>query len=219
MARDKGVKSGTKATDVLGDDVSRGIPERGSRAMASREENRESRENADADRHDDGLELSPQDRAQMLRDEALGSSLPDPPKIAGVHWFWATTMKSAKPPLSWYIKLGYRVVRSDDKRLQGWIDTTRTRSGGEYDGCVSINEMILMWCTTDVYHQIMRVIHHDRPMEEGTRLKETHEAIAHEMGTDRTGKQLVTQEGDDISLLDRPRGLNHVAPGSKKQFE
>lgn len=220
--RDEGVTIKPQAEDGPAEQpkakkTNRGHPSRGQRVAPQRSAARANREFSDASRQDDGFSISSEDRAAMLRNAALQGTLPDPPKIPGVHWFWGTTNKDAKPPLKWYLTLGYKIVRSEDPRLKGWADSTRTGHGGEFDGCVCVNEMVLLWCPQSVYLEIMRVVHHDRPLEEGERLREKRTEIADEIGRDSRGKQLVTNEGDDLALLDRQNAK--VKPGTARQFE
>ncbi len=231
MSREDGVKDaieiptlGKPAVGKKKKGVNRGAPKRGARSSVANAPMHASRENANADIEEDGFAINESDRAAMLRDITLQSKLPDPPKVPGVHWFWMTTAKGANPSIQWYSRIGYRIVRADDKRLKGWMDAAWAGRGGDYDGCVAVEEMILMWCPTEVYHQIMRVVHHDRPMEEGERLKESRRSIIDQTGEDREGRTLVREEGDDLTKLDRFNagrvpGSKAVRVGSKNQFE
>lgn len=161
-----------------------------SRAHPSRSGSRRSRESADVDRESEGLTVDAKMREALLRDEALQHKLPNPPKRTGWHYFWASTQNSYNP-ISWYKQLGYRVVNVSE--MEQWADASRRGTGGEYDGAVCINEMVLMKIDEKSYQQIMRVIHHDKPNEEGKRLRESIDGVKDEVGTDGAGASLVTE--------------------------
>lgn len=143
-------------------------------------EERAPRERADEGRVDDGLELTQDERDQMLRDEALQNQLPNPPQRAGVHWFWAS-LTNAYNPVTWYMRLGYKPVKYEE--LVGWANANMRGKSGEYAGCITVNEMLLMQGSEDSYQRYMRIVHHDKPMEEQRKMSEAFKSVGEEVET------------------------------------
>jgi hypothetical protein len=144
------------------------------------DEERGSREQADAGRVDDGMELSQEERDQMLRDDAMQNMLPNPPKRPGVHYFWAAMALQGGASIAWYQRLGYRPVKYEEMR--GWADANMRSASGEYAGCITVNEMLLMQCSESDYQRYMRIVHHEKPNEEAGRVKDMIEAMKADVG-------------------------------------
>lgn len=167
---------------------------------------RESRDQADANRVDEGLELSQTEREQMLRDEALQNQLPNPPKRPGTHWFWAS-MNNQWTPVTWYRRMGYHPVKIEE--LAGWADANMRGKSGEYAGCITINEMLLMRCDEASYQKFMKIVHHDKPNEEQRtvrgKIDETRETVENEAGVGG----LVEEVGSGLQNMDRSARVRH----------
>lgn len=168
-------------------------------------ESRESREQADAERMDDGLELTQDQREQMLRDDALQNQLPNPPPRKGVHWFWAS-LTNQWTSVAWYMRLGYKPVKFEE--LAGWADANMRGKSGEYAGCITVNEMLLMKCDETSYQRFMRVVHHEKPLEEQKRMKESFQRVRDEVAQESGHEGLVVDaagkgEASGVPLLDR----------------
>ncbi|WP_337892722.1 hypothetical protein, partial [Mesomycoplasma ovipneumoniae] len=71
-------------------------------------------------------------------------------------------------------------------------------NGGEFDGCVACNEMILFKIPEELYQEIMLINHHEKPLEEESMLR----ATAGKDERDSGGRKLVETEG--YSILGRP---------------
>ncbi len=155
---------------------------------------RGSRGSADAERvNKDGTALSIAERRKMLREEMGQEILPTPPKVAGWHFCWLSTTNNADPIYK-RVRLGYEPVKASE--LQGFA-TQHQINGGEFDGCVACNEMILFKIPEELYQEIMLINHHEKPLEEEQMIR----ANAGKDERDSQGRRLVETEG--FSLLGR----------------
>ena len=154
------------------------------------------RSSADAERtNKDGTALTLEERRLMLRQEWSQDVLPTPPKVAGWHFCWLSTTNSADPIYRRMSK-GYRPVKADE--LPGFHQHKVTE--GEFEGCISCNEMLLFKIEEELYQDMMSYLHHELPMSEEEYLK----ANIKPKGEDSTGKDLGEVEGFD-SLAKRVR--------------
>ena len=125
------------------------------------------RSSADAERvNKDGTALTMEERRRMIRQEWTQDVLPTPPKVPGWHFCWLSTTNSADPIYK-RMQKGYVPVRFDE--LKGFVQTRVTE--GEFEGCVSCNEMILFKIEEELYQEIMLYLHHELPMSEEEILK------------------------------------------------
>lgn len=146
------------------------------------------------------MELTQEEREQMLRDEAMQNQLPNPPKKAGVHYFWAS-MENRFTPVSWYKRLGYKVVPYDS--MKGWADANMRQASGDYAGCITVNEMLLMECSESSYQRFMTINHHEKPNQEQQRARQSIDAAKDLGGEDSSGRALVTEVGKGFETMDR----------------
>ena len=124
---------------------------------------RGARDDADVDRvQQDGSALSAAERRRMLRQEWVQEVLPTPPKIPGFHCCWLSTTNSTDPVFK-RIQRGYVPVKASEVPGFG---TQFTVSGGEFDGCIACNEMLLFKVDEQLYKDLMTIYHHDMPMEQ-----------------------------------------------------
>lgn len=150
---------------------------------------RGSRDNADANRiQQDGMALSAAERRRQLRQDWVQEVLPTPPEKAGWHRCWLSTTNSTDP-IHKRIQFGYQPVKVSD--IPGFAQYAV--SGGQFDGCVACNEMLLFEIPNDVYQDIMAIYHHDMPLEQEQAIRDR---VAQSQEFDSNGKQLVTVEGD-----------------------
>lgn len=155
---------------------------------------RTSRDSSDAARTGtDGTALSIQERRQMLRQQMVQEILPTPPDVDGWHFCWLSTTNNADPIFK-RVRMGYEPVKASE--LPGFA-TQHQINGGEFDGCVACNEMILFKIPEELYQEIMLINHHERPLEEERMIQ----ANAGKDEQDSRGKKLVETEG--FSLLGR----------------
>ena len=112
---------------------------------------RGARDDADVDRvQQDGSALSAAERRRMLRQEWVQEVLPTPPKIPGFHCCWLSTTNSTDPVFK-RIQRGYVPVKASEVPGFG---TQFTVSGGEFDGCIACNEMLLFKVDEQLYKDL-----------------------------------------------------------------
>lgn len=162
------------------------------------EDIRGSRDNADADRvQQDGSALSAEERRRLLRQDWVQEILPKPPEIPGYHCCWLSTTNSVDPIYK-RMQRGYQPVKMSETPGFG---TQFTVSGGEFDGCVACNEMLLFKISNQLYQDLMTIYHHDMPNEQEQTIYEKVSASEH----DSSGRALTQVEGD-FNKLGRSRG-------------
>jgi hypothetical protein len=168
-----------KNTEIFGAD------ERLRRDPATAE--RASRDAADASRMDDGGSLSDAERRALIRQEWVTEVLPTPPELPGFHTCWLSTTNSADPIFK-RMRQGYLPVKVVE--VPGFAQYKIT--GGEFDGCVQCNEMLLFKIETTRYQDIMTILHHDMPAEAERSIYER--MTVYEEERDSQGQPLVRVE-------------------------
>ena len=128
-----------------------------------------------------------QERRKMFR-EFTQEALPSPPAKPGWHYVWLSTTNQYDPIYK-RIRMGYEPVKAEE--LPGF-DHYRSKSG-EFEGCVSINEMILFKIPQDIYQEIMEEYHFNMPNEEENRIQSN----AADVARDSSGKKLGGFDKDD----------------------
>jgi len=160
---------------------------------------RGSRDGADSDRvHNDGSALSAEERRRMLRQEWVQEVLPTPPKMEGFHCCWLSTTNSTDPIYK-RVQRGYIPVKASEVPGFG---SQFTAQGGEFDGCVVCNEMLLFKIPVQLYNDLMTIYHHEMPLEQEASIRENVNSRADE---DSNGRRLAQIEGDFQNL---GRGAN-----------
>ena len=155
---------------------------------------RGARDDADVDRvQQDGSALSAAERRRLLRQEWVQEVLPTPPKIPGFHCCWLSTTNSTDPVFK-RIQRGYVPVKASEVPGFG---TQFTVSGGEFDGCIACNEMLLFKVDEQLYKDLMTIYHHDMPMEQEAAIRDT---INNKNDEDSAGRKLGMVEGDFNNL-------------------
>ena len=156
---------------------------------------RGSRDASDTERvTKDGTSISIAERRAMLREQMNQEILPTPPNVAGWHFCWLSTTNNADPIYK-RVRLGYEPVKAAE--IPGFA-TQHQINGGEFDGCVACNEMILFKIPEELYQEIMLINHHEKPLEEEQMIR----ANAGKDERDSSGRKLVEAEG--YSILGRP---------------
>lgn len=168
----------------------------------------------DREREDDGLALTADQRDQMLRDDALQNYLPSPPPKKGVHYFWATLDTQSGASVMWYRRLGYRPVRHEE--MQGWADANMRMESGEYSGCITVREMILLQCSEADYQRYMKIVHHEKPRDEANKMKDTLDAMKQDVGEHLVESAAGENEVDGFEQMDRD-ARRRLTPGKKFQ--
>lgn len=144
------------------------------------------------------VSLTDEERATLLRDEAMNNALPNPPKIPGWHVVWLSSTNQYTP-IQWYMRLGYVPVTREEMPEMSYLKA----HSAEFSGFVAVNEMVLFKIPEDAYQQIMREFHHDRPAQEEARLRSNIQKIKEEVGQDSDGRGLVQEEEGTGSIGER----------------
>lgn len=150
----------------------------------------------DARTNQDGTVMSSQERRRLLREEMVQEVLPKPPEMPGFHLCWLSTTNSTDPIYK-RLQRGYQLVKQSE--VPGFEQFRVT--GGDFDGCVACNEMLLSKVPLELYQDIMMIYHHDMPLEQEQAIKERIESQSRK---DSDGRQLNTVEGDFERLGQRP---------------
>lgn len=147
------------------------------------------RDEADASRTEqDGTALTREERLAMIRSEWAQDVLPQPPVDPDWHYCWLSTTNSTDPIYK-RMQKGYEPVKVSE--IPGW---TQYKVGqGEFEGCIACNEMLLFKIPEDLYQEIMKIFHYDRPLEEEEILKAN---AAEKISTqDSDGRKLGQMDG------------------------
>jgi hypothetical protein len=160
------------------------------RIKKSADSNRVSRAVDERAAADEAL-TSSQERRKMFR-EFSQEALPTPPAIPGWHYCWLSTTNQYDP-IHKRTRMGYEPVKAEELPD---FSNFRVKSG-EFEGLISVNEMVLFKIPADIYQEIMEEYHHNMPLEEEERIKAN--AVLPER--DSNGKQLGTVEGDGIGSM------------------
>jgi hypothetical protein len=134
---------------------------------------------------------SSQERRKMFR-EFVQEALPTPPAKDGWHFIWLSTTNQYDPIYK-RMRMGYEPVKAAEMPE---FEHLRIKSG-EYEGMVSVNEMLLFKIPEDIYQEIMQEYHYHMPLEEEQRIKAN--AIIDQR--DSNNRQLGVVEGDGFADL------------------
>lgn len=130
----------------------------------------------------------------LLASEFEQVALPTPPRIPGWHTCWLTTT-STYDSIQKRQRLGYvPVVASEVKGFE-----TGGAASAAFEGAITCNEMILFKIKEERYQAIMRLFHHQRPLEEEESIYERIKSQTSE--EDRSGRSLGKVEGDGFTQL------------------
>lgn len=150
---------------------------------------RGSRDSADASRvQQDGTALSASERRRLLRQGWVQEVLPSPPAIPGFHLCWLSTTNSTDP-IHKRLQVGYTPVKISE--VPGF-DQYKI-DGGQFDGCVQCNEMLLFKIPMEIYQDLMMIYHHDMPLEQEQAIRERLDGMSEQ---DSNGRSLLEVEGD-----------------------
>lgn len=152
---------------------------------------RGSREQEDAVRHEDGGSLSAEQRRRTLRQEWVAEILPTVKAPEGWHYCWLSTTNSTDP-LHKRIQMGYVPVKANE--VPGFATSQYKVQGGDFDGCIACNEMLLFKVSNERYQDLMTIYHYDMPAEQEQSIKERMLANQEQ---DSDGRRLVSTEGFD----------------------
>ena len=113
---------------------------------------------------DDPSNKSKRERAEAFRDKWQNSALPDLPGgiIPGFHLCWLSTTNNYDS-IDKRVALGYEPVKASE--LGKGFEGLGKMSSGKFEGCVSCNEMVLFKLPEEIYQEVMRMMHHEDPLE------------------------------------------------------
>jgi hypothetical protein len=151
---------------------------------------RGSREAADSARQQDGGSLSSEERRRLLRQEWVQEILPAVPEDPKFHYCWLSTTNSTDPIYK-RIQRGYVPVKASE--IPGQFGGQYTVSGGEFDGCIACNEMLLFKIPNEVYQDLMTIYHYDIPNEQEEAI---YERVRNNSLQDSSGRNLMEVEGE-----------------------
>jgi hypothetical protein len=153
---------------------------------------RGSRDFADVDRvQNDGGSLTAEQRRKQLRNEWVQEVLPTVKAPEGWHFCWLSTTNSTDP-IHKRMQMGYLPVKASE--VPGFTASQYKVTGGDFDGCIACNEMLLFKVTAERYNDLMTIYHADMPAEQEQSIKERIMGIDER---DSTGRGLVSSEGFD----------------------
>jgi hypothetical protein len=131
------------------------------------------------------------ERRKMFR-EFSQEALPNVAGKDGWHYIWLSTTNQYDPIYK-RMRMGYEPVKAEELP-----DFKNFRvNGGEFEGMISVNEMVLFKIPTEVYQEIMEEYHHHMPLEEEERLKAN--AVLNEK--DSSGRSLGYVDGEGIQQM------------------
>lgn len=153
---------------------------------------RGSRDSADVPRvQSDGSALTAEERRRLLRQDWVHEVLPSIPAPAGWHFCWLSTTNTTDP-IHKRMQMGYLPVRASE--IPGFNSAQYKVVGGEFDGCVACNEMLLFKVEEQRYQDLMTIYHSDMPAEQEQAIVER---IRAQQDRDSNGRNLVSTEGYD----------------------
>lgn len=156
------------------------------------------RAEADASRNDDGTAFNLEERRRMIREEWSNDVLPQPPKVDGWHYCWLSTT-NATDPIYKRMQKGYVPVKVSE--IPGFAQYKVQQ--GEFEGCVACNEMLLFKIEEELYQEIMRIFHYERPNDDEEMLRANAAENINER--DSNGRALGEVEGfDNLARRVRP---------------
>lgn len=153
----------------------------------------------------DGGSLTPQERRRLLRQEWVQEVLPTPNDVPGFHFSWLSTTNSTDPIYK-RIQRGYIPVKKDEVQMLG---SQYVVQGGEFDGCIQCNEMLLFKIPSELFEDIMIVNHHDMPAEQEEAIYER--AALGQQHRDSAGRDILSVDGD----FERFRRSRNTPPSFK----
>lgn len=116
-------------------------------------------------------EMSDDERVDLLRMSFFQSALPDIPPIEGHHVCWLTTTNPRDSIIA-RERLGYTLIRASELPHFEFP----AQRGGQFDGCIMINEMIAAKIPLRLFQRFMANNHHQEPLREEERIVYSNEA-------------------------------------------
>ncbi len=130
----------------------------------------------------------------MLRQESVQEILPTPPNIEGFHCCWLSTTNSTDPVYK-RMQRGYTPVKASEVPGFGGQFVA---VGGEFDGCIACNEMLLFKIDKQTYVDLMNIYHYDMPKEQEASIREKIDSMREHLGRETSGNYQGLQKALDI---------------------
>lgn len=167
--------------------VQRGAPEgRGSRAEIAQDQRPEN----------DGAR-GEEDYRRLIHNEFVQEALPNIPEIHGFHLCWLSTT-STHDPIHKRMRLGYTPVMVSDVKGGAELEGYKMKSG-QFEGCVSCNEMVLFKIPLEKFQMIMAEFHHNMPLAEESAIYQKIEDLKNLSGS--RSKGMVKELGNGFRSL------------------
>ena len=113
--------------------------------------------------------LSDEELLQRYRGSLASNILPCPPEIPGFHTCWVVDKsQNIYDTVEHRQRQGYVIVKSDE--VASFLSPSNR--SGQFEGCVSFNELILMKIPNRLYQLYMKESHHTQPLEQERVIKE-----------------------------------------------
>jgi hypothetical protein len=137
--------------------------------------------------------VSNEERRRMFRSEWTQEALPTPPAIPGFHMCWLSST-SQYDPIHKRTRMGYSPVKSEE--IPGF-ENYRV-AGGENEGLICVNEMVLYKMPEEMYQSMMAEMHHYAPLDEEEKIQVQQDQILN--AKDSNGRRLGQVEGDGMNF-------------------
>lgn len=158
---------------------------------------RGSRDSEDVSRvQQDGGMLSAEERRRLLRQESVQEILPTPPTIEGFHCCWLSTTNSTDPIYK-RMQRGYIPVKASEVPGFGGQFVA---VGGDFDGCIVCNEMLLFKIDRQTYVDLMNIFHYDMPKEQEASIREKIDSMREHLGSGEEATSVEAVEGGFTNL-------------------
>ncbi len=138
-------------------------------------------------------------RRSALRERLNSDLLPKLPEIPGFHTCWLSTANK-QDSIRNRTFIGYVPVVDEDipeEEREMWSGLKL--NSGEFSGLISVNEMVAYKLPNEIYHELMMINHHDKPLEEEEALVLRSKQMAETL--ESSGSRM--EVGDGMKL-DRP---------------
>jgi len=143
------------------------------------------------------VDLSDKELLKRFRESLTSNILPTLPKIEGYHLCWVPqTSNNQYDTVEFRKRLGYAIVKPEEAPAY----LTQSNRSGQFEGCISFNEMILMKIPERFYQLLMKEYHHTQPNEQELSIKQNIKRMEYKDGESVVRDE---QEMDGINKLAR----------------
>jgi hypothetical protein len=133
-------------------------------------------------------QMTDDERLKVLSSGYLQIKLPNLPEIDGYHVCWLST-NNPGDTIAWRLQLGYELLTPAE--VPGWQHGTCAAE--QYTGYVGVNEMLGAKIRLDLWHRIMKHLHHDEPSQIESGIRSQIDAAKGE--AEQLGTKILEEEG------------------------